>query len=176
MRGIPVRRRLIIAAMAALLAAPLYVPTPAGAVPSEGLIVFQSDRGGHLDLWTIRSDGSGLAQLTDDKLEDAFAEWSPNGKRIAWTRGGLGPEGEIWVMNADGTNRRQVTSNSVSDFDVAWSPDSTQLVYRSFRGGNIDIFVVNADGTGERRLTTSVDGRGVGAVRVRYPAPKVASR
>jgi Tol biopolymer transport system component len=148
------RRAVLACSIVAAMLLALTGALPAGAAPPDRLIVFQSDRGGHVDLWTTRSDGSGLARLTDDKVEDVFPEWSPNGKQIAWTRGGLGPEGEIWVMNADGTGRRQVTSNSFSDADVAWSPDSTQLTYRSVRDGNRDVFVINTDGTNERRLTT----------------------
>jgi Tol biopolymer transport system component len=126
----------------------------AGATPSDGLLVFDSDRGGHLDLWTMRPDGTGLQKLTDDKTDDAFPQWSPNGKKIAWTRGGFGAAGEIWVMNADGTGRRQVTVNAFSDLDPVWSPDSSQLAFRSLRDGNYDIYAIRPDGTGERRLTT----------------------
>jgi len=148
----PQRAVLACSIVAAMLLA-LTGALPAGAVPADGLIIFQSDRGGHVDLWTTRSDGSGLTR-PNDKAEDVFPEWSPNGKKIAWTRGGLGPAGEIWVMNGDGTGRRQVTHNGFSDFDVAWSPDSSQLTYRSSRGGLPDVFVINTDGTGERQLTT----------------------
>lgn len=148
------RRAVLACSIVAAMLLALTGAVPAGAVPAQGLIIFQSDRGGHVELWTTRSDGSGLARLTSDKVEDVFPEWSPNGKKIAWTRGGLGPAGEIWVMNADGTGRRQVTHNAFSDFDVAWSPDSSQLTYRSARGGFPDVFVINVDGTGERQLTT----------------------
>ncbi|HMI70343.1 MAG TPA: hypothetical protein VK510_10150, partial [Solirubrobacteraceae bacterium] len=88
---------------------------PAGAAPPDRLIVFDSDSGGQVDLWTMRTDGTGLARLTNDKEPDELAEWSPNRKQIARTRGGEeSPAGEIWVMNADGTGRRQVTSNTFS--------------------------------------------------------------
>jgi Tol biopolymer transport system component len=139
--------------MAAMLLA-LSGTVPAGAAPTDGLIVFESDRGGQLDLWTMPPDGSDAAKLTNDKVEDAFPEWSPSGKRIAWTRGGFGTSGELWVMNADGTSRRQITFNAFSDIDPVWSPDSSQLAFRSIRDGNRDIYVIGADGTGERRLTT----------------------
>src|SRR6266536_2435543 len=86
---------------------------PAGAKPPQGLIVFQSDRGGQLDLWTMRPDGSNQVRLTNDKVDDEFPTWSPDGKKIAWTRGGgVDPEGELWIMNADGTGKRQITFNS----------------------------------------------------------------
>src|SRR6266536_3969179 len=76
---------------------------PAGAKPPQGLIVFESDRGGQLDIWTMRPDGSNQVRLTNDKVDDEFPTWSPDGKEIAWTRGGaVDPEGELWIMNADG--------------------------------------------------------------------------
>jgi TolB protein len=126
---------------------------PAGANPPRGLIIFQSDRGGQSDLWTMRPDGSNQVRLTNDKVDDEFPTWSPNGKKIAWTRGGLGPEGELWIMNADGSGKQQITFNSFSDAGASFSPDGTKLAFRSIRNGNIDVYVINIDGTGEQRLT-----------------------
>ena len=127
---------------------------PVGAKPPKGLIVFQSDRGGQTDLWTMRPDGSDQVRLTNDKIEDVFPTWSPDAKKIAWTRGGaLDPDAELWIMNADGTGQRQITHNSFADGVASFSPDGTRLVFRSLRNGNIDIYVINVDGTGEQRLT-----------------------
>ena len=148
------RARLAYNVVGAVLLA-LVGAQPAGAAPADRLIVFASDRGGHTNLWTMHSDGSGLTQLTDDKANNDFPDWSPNRRQIAWTVGGGGPAGEIWVMNADGTGRRQVTHNSFPDFDATWSPDGGQLVYRSSRGGEPDIFAIRVDGTGERQLTNN---------------------
>jgi Tol biopolymer transport system component len=149
------RRAVLACSIVAALLLTLIGALPAGAAPPDRLIVFDSDRGGQVDLWTMRTDGTGLARLTNDKVPDELAEWSPNRKQIAWTRGGeVSSAGEIWVMNADGTGRRQVTSNAFSDNAVSWSPDGRQLAYRSARGGNLDIYVIGVDGTNERRLTT----------------------
>ena len=151
------RRAVLACSIVAALLLTLIGALPAGAAPPDRLIVFDSDRGNQVDLWTMRSDGTGLARLTNDKVPDELAEWSPNRKQIAWTRGGEeSPAGEIWVMNADGTGRRQVTSNAFSDNAVSWSPDGRQLAYRSDRDGNWDIFVIGVDGTNERRLTTDL--------------------
>jgi tol-pal system beta propeller repeat protein TolB len=149
------RRAVLACSIVAALLLTLIGALPAGAAPPDRLIVFDSDRGNQVDLWTMQTDGTGLTQLTNDKVPDDLAEWSPNRKQIAWTRGGEeSPTGEIWVMNADGTGRRQVTSNTFSDNAVAWSPDGRQLAYRSARDGNADIYVIGVDGTNERRLTT----------------------
>jgi Tol biopolymer transport system component len=149
------RRAVLACSIVAALLLTLIGALPAGAAPPDRLIVFDSDRGGQVDLWTMRTDGTGLAQLTNDKVPDELAEWSPNRKQIAWTRGGEeSPTGEIWVMNNDGTGSRQVTSNALSDNAVSWSPDGRQLAYRSIRDGNYDIYVIGVDGTNERRLTT----------------------
>jgi dipeptidyl aminopeptidase/acylaminoacyl peptidase len=142
------RRAVLARSIVAALLLTLIGALPAGAAPPDRLIVFHSDRGGQVDLWTMRSDGSGLARLTNDKVPDNLAEWSPNRKQIAWTRGGEeSPAGEIWVMNADGTGRRQVTSNTFSDNAVAWSPDGRQLAYRSTRDDNSGLNP-NADNLG----------------------------
>jgi Tol biopolymer transport system component len=148
------RRAVLARGIVAAMLLTLIGALPAGAAPPDRLIVFDSDRGGQVDLWTTRTDGTGLARLTNDGVPDELAEWSPNRKQIAWTRGGeVSPAGEIWVMNADGT-RRQVTSNNVSDNAVSWSPDGRRLAYRSIRDNNADIYAIGIDGTNERRLTT----------------------
>ncbi len=126
---------------------------PAGAVPEEGPIVFESDRGGHSDIWVMEADGSNAVNLTNDGIADVFPAWSSDGKKIAWTRGGRGPEGEIWVMDADGSGKTQITFNAFSDYNATWSPDGSRIAFRSFRGGNRDIYVMNSDGSGEQRLT-----------------------
>jgi WD40-like Beta Propeller Repeat len=77
----PWRARLAYSVLGAMLLA-LACALPAGAAPADGLIVFESDRGGRLDLWTMRSDGSGASKLTNDKVNDVFPEWSPSGKRM----------------------------------------------------------------------------------------------
>jgi dipeptidyl aminopeptidase/acylaminoacyl peptidase len=100
------------AALFTLLAASLVVGVSGARSQDEGgSIVFDSDRGSKRNLWVMHADGSNLVQLTDDKIEDVFPEWSPDGTKIAWTRGGRGPEGEIWVMDADGTDATRITFN-----------------------------------------------------------------
>ena len=136
------------------LAALTCTPAATWAVPGDGLIVFQSDRGGQSDIWIMEADGSNQRNLTQDKAEDLFPSWSRDGKKIAWTRGGRTPAGEIWIMNLDGSGKIQVTSNGFADYNATWSPDNSEIIFQSPRvGGRSDLFAIRVDGTGERQLT-----------------------
>jgi TolB protein len=158
--GKSMRRGIVLAVvgLAALPLAPANGDSPfadaASSGDAEGRIVFDSDRGGHVDLWVMNPDGSGQQRITDDKIEDLFPSWSPDGSQIVWARGGRGPSAEIWVMNADGSGPTQLTFNQFPDLNPKWSPDGSKIVFRSQRQGNTDIYVMNSDGTGEQRLTT----------------------
>jgi TolB protein len=103
---------------------------PALAASREGLIAFASNRGGPWDIWVMQADGANPVNLTNDKAEDDFPEFSPDGKRIAWTKGGHGRSGELWVMNADGSGKKQLTFDSFSDLYASWSPDGSRIAWR----------------------------------------------
>jgi TolB protein len=91
------------------------------------------------------------------------ADWSPDGKRIAFARRSVldnkfpSNSGDIWVMNADGTDKQQLsglTGDIFEDKSPAWSPDSQFIAY-SCRLGHADvaaqnppeICVIKADGS-----------------------------
>ena len=126
--------------------------TPAHAASLPGPIVFASNRGGQSDLWVMHAYGSSPVNLTNDAARDDCPALSADGRRIAWTKGGLGPEGEIWVMEADGSNAHQVTFNAFPELNATWSQGGSRIAFRSLRGDNCDIYVIDADGRNERRL------------------------
>ena len=101
------------------------------------------------------ADGSDQTNLTNDPEFDYFPEWSPDGKRIAFTsdRDGIVPE--IYVMDADGSDQTNLTNNPAIDQAPAWSPDGTKIAFHSRRDGNYEIYVMDADGGDQTRLTHS---------------------
>jgi Tol biopolymer transport system component len=79
------------------------------------------------DIFIIRTDGTGMRQLTDDAFKDREPRWSPDGKRIAFTSDRNGTS-QIWVINHDGSGLQQLTQMPGAHHAV-WSPDGTQIVY-----------------------------------------------
>jgi Tol biopolymer transport system component len=82
-------------------------------------LVYVSDDGTDNEIFTIRPDGGGRQQLTDNTVGDDEPSWSPNGLRIAY-RSSDGNDDEIFTMRPDGGARRQITDNSTDDFEPDW--------------------------------------------------------
>ena len=121
------------------------------AAPEALAIVTESSSTG-FDISTIRSDGTGFAQLTSDARSDLEPAWSPDKNRIAFASDREGSF-EIYSMDSDGANLVRLTNNLATDRNPAWSPDGTRIAFESDRSGNVEVYVMNADGTNQVRLT-----------------------
>jgi TolB protein len=96
----------------------------------------------------MRADGTGARRLTRRTGTDEMPAWSPNGKRIAFLRSGVG----LAVMGADGRDVRILVRDGLGvTSSPSWSPDGKQIVF--VREG--ELWVVGPGGGGLRRLTTT---------------------
>lgn len=106
-------------------------------------------------LYIVNSDGSGLRQLAAGPAYYTRPRWSPDGRRIAFTRFADGSPSEILVIDVDGKGG---TVRLAEGADPAWSPDGTKIVFSwngaSAPGSAWGIYVMNADGSGIRQLTS----------------------
>ena len=135
--------------------------------PDGERIVFASDRDGHFigevgitsEIYVMEADGGNQQRLTENRQNDWYPSWSPDGERIAFAsdRKGDLENFEIYVMEADGGNQQNLTNNRDYDWDPSWSPDSKRIAFMSDRNGSTDIYVMEADGGNLQNLTNNRD-------------------
>jgi Tol biopolymer transport system component len=127
----------------------------AGLQKLSGTLLFQSDRDGDNEIYSMNVDGGNVVQLTDNSASDEYPVWSPDGSQIAFTSNRDGNY-DIYLMNADGTSQRKLTTHPSNNYDPAWSPDGTQLAFSSDRESGMEIYLIHVDGSGLTQFTKTV--------------------
>lgn len=123
----------------------------------------------NVGLWLIGADGRGAHQITlkgrvckdvcPGDAQDNAAAWSPDGKRLAFSRDTYGSPDDfgIYTIAADGSDLRRVTPEGLDAADPAWSPDGSLIVFQSppeaNQGGEQNIYTIHPDGTGLTQVT-----------------------
>jgi len=107
--------------------------------PDGTRIAFASTRGGNLDIWTMRVDGTDVRQVTNDSRANSMPTWSPDSQHLVFRsantpdiEGGLAERTEYFVANGhvddelyrigvDGSVGR-LTNNLAVELYPSWSP------------------------------------------------------
>ncbi len=81
---------------------------------------------GNTDIYLVDSDGSNLRSLKNSDKNESDPKFSPDGKRIAFTR-----DGQIWSCNYDGSDEQQLIDISTGVSGIVWSPDGSKILFAS---------------------------------------------
>ena len=93
------------------------------------------------------------AELTRTAESEIGPAWSPDGRKIAFSRGRERGE-QVYVINADGSGQRRLTNLPAHNIaGLAWLPDGKITFVSSHRPNGFEIYLINADGSGQRNLT-----------------------
>lgn len=84
------------------------------------------------------------------------ADWSADGKRIAFASVRDGNGFRVYAADPDGKNVKQLSAdaNGVGNVYPRWSPDGKSVAYGELVDGATQIAVVGADGTGLKVITS----------------------
>jgi len=122
------------------------------------------------DLVSIRPDGRVRRPLTRTQAWEDDPVWSPDRRRLAFTRGtpvchaatcSGSNDSAVWVTYASGAPPRRLTRppDGYADSGPAWSPDGRTIAF--FRrlptdaGTEDGVYLIDAGGRGVRRLTST---------------------
>jgi Tol biopolymer transport system component len=148
-------RRASILTIAALtiLATLTFAPVTGATVPGRnGLIAFHADVDEGVQIFTVRSNGHQLRQITHVDGAAALPEWSPDGRRIAITLN----ECSVAIMDADGGNLTVLADDpDLCQGDASFTPDGLRLVYARFDFAleAAQIWSMKIDGSDQRLVT-----------------------
>jgi TolB protein len=113
-------------------------------------VVFNSDKVWDQDLYVIDLAARAReARLTRGFRLDQSAEWSPDGRKLAYSS-----NGDILVANASGKGGVNITGTRAIEVSPTWSPDGSQIAFVSDRSGSPQVYVMNSDGSNVRKIST----------------------
>lgn len=133
------------------------MPAWASFAGENGRLVFQSNRAGQPELFSMNHDGTDLRRLTWNSVPDQVPRVSRDGTRIVFARTVTGIDQDIWIMNADGSGERQLTSGAARDDLPVFTRDGAHVVFQRVAGVQTcpcELRIVGADGSGEQLLDT----------------------
>jgi len=107
------------------------------------------------ELFVINIDGTGLKQLTDDEVRDAYPSWSPDGKKIIYGKDIKKYDPRLYIINADGTGEKRLFDDDYSDSFGTYSPDGSKLAYMSKRDKHWQLFIYNFKDKSRKQILKS---------------------
>lgn len=130
--------------------------------PDGNSIVFTSWRRDSADtsraprLYVMRADGTGAKRLAIPELgASAGATWSPDGRRLVYSRRLAGEGADLFVAEHDGSNERRLTRDGDAGVFMGtpvFSPDGRHIACYSADGSRSSLVLMKTDGSARRTV------------------------
>jgi eukaryotic-like serine/threonine-protein kinase len=111
--------------------------------PDGNRLVFNSDRGGHFDLYQKNANGTSDDELLLKSDQDKFpTSWSRDGRFLLFTSFDPKTSRDIWVLPLDG-DRKPVPflRTEFDEREGSFSPDGRWVAYTSRESGRFEVYV-----------------------------------
>jgi len=93
----------------------------------------------------------GTRTLVTDHGTSFGADFSFDGKKLAFCSTEDESNSEIYVCDSNGKNIKRLTYNEAIDTAPSWSPNNREIAFTSDRLGSPQIYIMDAEGTNVRR-------------------------
>jgi len=91
-------------------------------------------------------------QLTDNKFDEVYPSWSPDGKKLAYMAAQEEENWDIFVIDVDTGEVFRLTSDPAIDANPTWAPTG-EIVFNSDRGDRWGAYAIRPDGSDLRELS-----------------------
>lgn len=104
-------------------------------------LIFESNKTGNIDIWSVKRDGTGLARITKESGPHLNPVFSPDNKKIAYARRKLELSSynevnyNIWVADVETGEEKPINGEEQTDWNPVFSPDSKKIAYVTNRSG-----------------------------------------
>jgi Tol biopolymer transport system component/DNA-binding winged helix-turn-helix (wHTH) protein len=98
---------------------------------------------------------SPAVELMSSSRAQFDAQYSPDGKRIAFASGRSGVQG-VWISNDDGSNLVQISNPIYASVSPQWSPDGKKIAFDSHPLDRWEIYVADISERIPRKLVTNI--------------------
>jgi TolB protein len=105
-------------------------------------------------IFIMDKNGSNEQRLTFKKGYDSGAQFSPDGKQIAFYGPNDDNNYELFLMNSDGSNIINLTNDALEDYSPSWSPNGNWIAYSSGNPQQYDVWLIHLITKRKIRLTT----------------------
>ena len=121
----------------------------------DSKIVYVTQSGENIDVWSMNSDGSNQRQLTFDGEPKSYPAVSPDRRYVVFA-GTRSTVGNLWRIDIDGSNPKQLLPTNTPAFFPVVTPDSASVVFNSAHSGNLVLWKVGIDGGEATQLTDTM--------------------
>jgi len=121
----------------------------------NGLIAFQAQTDAGIQIFTVRSNGQGLQQITHVTGDAGDPDWSPDGRQIVFDHAAPSECANVAIMNADGTGLVEFPDDpTVCEDDPSFTPDGSRIVFHRVdtTTGDEAIWSMDRNGNDRQRI------------------------
>src|SRR3990167_7451530 len=104
-------------------------------------IIFESNRTGNIDIWSVNKDGTELTRITKEDGPHLNPVFSPDNKKIVYARRKLDLSSynevnyNIWIADAQTGEEMPINGEEQTDWNPVFSPDGKKIAYVTNRSG-----------------------------------------
>jgi len=111
------------------------IPSPDGKLLAVTVTTYDLDKNvGRGCIWLVPSGAKGAdpRPLTSPEFSSSEPAFSPDGRRLAFTRRVDGAKPQLFVMPLDGGEAQKLTDLPLGAFDPTWRPDGKGIVFGTY--------------------------------------------